>query len=120
MHFRRTAVKDFDLGGTTIKAGDKVVLWYCSANRDERAFPDADRFDITRTPNRHLSFGNGPHFCMGSALGRQMVKSILREFAAQMPDLEVGEPSMLLSNFMNGVLALPGEWTPTGAIERGH
>lgn len=115
MHFRRTALADFNLDGTLIKAGDKVVLWYCSGNRDERAFPDPDRFDIQRSPNRHLSFGNGPHFCMGSSLGRQMVKCILREFVTRMPDLEVGEPTMLLSNFMNGVLSLPGTWTPARA-----
>ncbi|MEV4418378.1 cytochrome P450 [Patulibacter sp. NPDC049589] len=114
MHFRRTATQDYDLDGTIIKAGDKVVLWYCSGNRDPDAFPDPDRFDLRRQPNRHLSFGNGAHYCMGSALGRQMVKSILREFTARMPDLEVGEPQMLLSNFMNGVLALEGRWTPTG------
>jgi cytochrome P450 len=112
MHFRRTALSDFDLDGTTIHEGEKVVMWYCSANRDEQAFPDPDRFDITRAPNRHLSFGIGAHYCMGSALGRQMVKSILREFEAQLPDLVVGEPKMLLSNFMNGVLAMPGTWTP--------
>ncbi len=112
MHFRRTALTDFDLDGTTIKAGDKVVLWYCSGNRDERVFPDPDRFDLLRSPNRHLSFGNGPHFCMGSSLGRQMVKCILREFNGRMHNLEIGEPTMLLSNFMNGVLSLKGRWTP--------
>ncbi len=111
MHFRRTAVEDFDLEGVTIKAGDKVVLWYCSGNRDERAFPEPDRFDILRSPNRNLSFGNGPHYCMGAALGRQMVKSILRQFTNRMPDLRVAEPAMLLSNFMNGVLSLEGTWT---------
>ena len=111
MHFRRTAVSDYDLDGTVIKKGDKVVLWFCSANRDPDVFPDPDRFDVLRTPNRHLSFGHGPHFCMGAALGRQMVKSILRETRDQMPDLVLGEPTMLLSNFMNGVLALPATWT---------
>ena len=115
MHFRRTALSDFELDGTVIKAGDKVVLWYCSGNRDERVIADPDRFDILRAPNRHLSFGNGPHFCMGAALGRQMVKCILREFTTRMPDLEIGEPTMLLSNFMNGVLALEGRWTPPAA-----
>ncbi len=110
MHFRRTALRDVELHGVTIKAGDKVVLWYCSGNRDERAFLEPDRFDILRSPNRHLSFGNGPHYCLGAALGRQMIKSILRQFTNRMPDLEVGEPTMLLSNFMNGVLSLKGSW----------
>lgn len=113
MHFRRTALTDFELEGTTIKAGDKVVLWYCSGNRDERAVPDPDKFDLQRAPNRHLSFGYGPHFCMGASLGRQMVKSSLREFCARMPDLVVAEPKMLLSNFMNGILSLEGRWTPS-------
>jgi cytochrome P450 len=112
MHFRRTALKDFELEGVTIKKGDKCVLWYCSGNRDERAVPAPDNFDLKRTPNRHLSFGYGPHFCMGASLGRQMVKSSLREFSKRMPDLVVGEPKMLLSNFMNGVLSLEGRWTP--------
>ncbi len=115
MHFRRTALQDFNLDGTIIKAGDKVVLWYCAGNRDERVITDPDRFDVLRTPNRHLSFGNGPHYCMGASLGRQMVKCILREFATRMPDLKIGEPTMLLSNFMNGVLALEGSWTPPRA-----
>jgi cytochrome P450 len=113
MHFRRTAVADYDLEGTKINAGDKVVLWYCSANRDERVISDPHRFDVLRAPNRHMSFGHGPHFCMGAALGRQMVKCILREFTSRMPDLEIGEQAMLLSNFMNGVLHLDGKWTPT-------
>ena len=113
MHFRRTALKDFELDGVTIKAGDKCVLWYCSGNRDQRAVSDPDTFDLSRTPNRHLSFGYGPHFCMGASLGRQMVKSSLREFRKRMPDLVVGEPKMLLSNFMNGVLSLEGRWTPS-------
>ena len=118
MHFRRTALRDYELDGQVIKEGEKVVMWYCSANRDDRAFPDPERFNLARDPNRHLTFGHGPHFCMGSALGRQMVKSILHELNAQMPDLVVDEPTMLLSNFMNGVLALPATWTasePAGA-----
>jgi len=110
MHFRRTAVRDVELDGVTIKAGDKVVLWYCSGNRDERTFLEPDRFDILRSPNRHLSFGNGAHYCLGATLGRQIIKSILRQLTNRMPDLEVGEPTMLLSNFMNGVLSLKGSW----------
>jgi cytochrome P450 len=113
MHFRRTALADYEIHGKTIKAGDKVVLWYLSGNYDERAFEDPDTFDITRTPNMHLAFGGGgPHFCMGSALGRQMIKSALRELYAVLPDLEVGEPERVLSNFMNGVNTLQGKWTP--------
>lgn len=113
MHFRRTAIADFELAGKTIKAGDKVVLWYFSGNRDERAFDNPDTFDILRHPNRHLAFGaGGPHFCMGAALGRQVLKAALRELSHRMPDLQVGQPDMLLSNFMNGVKSLPATWTP--------
>jgi cytochrome P450 len=113
MHFRRTATADFVLHDKTIKAGDKCVLWYVSGNYDERAFPDANRFDITRTPNRHLAFGaGGPHYCMGAALGRQVMRCALREIYTRMPDIRVGEPDLLLSNFMNGVKSLPARWTP--------
>jgi cytochrome P450 len=113
LHFRRTAVSDYEIQGKTIKAGDKVVLWYVSGNYDERAYDNPNTFDITRTPNMHLAFGaGGPHYCMGNALGRQMIKSSLRELFTQMPDLEVGEPEPLLSNFMNGVITIHGKWTP--------
>jgi cytochrome P450 len=113
MHFRRTATSDVELGGQEIHAGDKVVLWYLSANRDEDAFENPDEFDIMRDPNRHLAFGGGgPHYCLGSALGRHVTKAALREVTTRMRDLDVGEPEMLVSNFMNGVLSLPARWTP--------
>jgi cytochrome P450 len=113
MHFRRIATADFELAGKTIKAGDKVVFWYFSGNRDERAFENPDTFDILRHPNRHLAFGaGGPHYCMGAALGRQVMKAALRELYHPMPDLHVGAPDMLLSNFMNGVKSLPATWMP--------
>lgn len=116
MHFRRTAVADYELAGTTIRSGDKVVLWYVSGNYDERAYENPEVFDITRQPNLHLAFGaGGPHFCMGNALGRAMIKFALRELYTRLPDLEVGEPELLLSNFMNGVKTLHGTWTPVTA-----
>src|SRR5262249_6873833 len=71
MHSRRPAREDTPLGGQAIQAGDKVVIWYTSATRDETQFPDADRFEVTRTPNDHVAFGaGGPHFCLGAGLAR--------------------------------------------------
>jgi cytochrome P450 len=114
MHFRRTAQQDVELRGKEIKQGDKVVLWYISGNRDEDVFDDPFEFRLDRDPNRHLSFGGGgPHFCLGSALGRAVLKAGLREVYTHMPDLEVAQPKIQLSNFMYGVKELPGRWTPT-------
>ena len=115
MHFRRTAVADYELGGETIRAGDKVVLWYLSGNRDAEVFRDADSFDVTRTAkeNPHQAFGGGgAHYCLGSHLGKQMLKAEMWEVYTRMKDLRVGERDIMLSNFMNGVMKLPGTWTP--------
>ena len=99
IHFRRTATRDVDVGGQPIKAGEKVVLWYNSANRDERAFPDPYRFDVTRTPNEHVGFGGGgPHFCLGANLARREIKVMFEELLRRLPDIEIaGEPDMLQS-----------------------
>jgi cytochrome P450 len=70
LHFRRTATRDLTLAGRPIRAGEKVVVYHAAANRDPSAFPDPDRFDIARTPNDHVSFGFGPHFCLGAHLAR--------------------------------------------------
>jgi cytochrome P450 len=117
MQFRRTATQDTQIRDVDIAAGDKVVLWYCSGNRDEEIFDDASRFDILRDPNKHLGFGaGGAHYCMGAAMGRQMVKSALRELYTRMPDLTLdGEPSFQINNFMHGVHAMPVRWTPSSA-----
>jgi cytochrome P450 len=115
MHFRRTALADYELAGETIKAGDKVVLWYLSGNRDADVFRDADTFDVTRTAkeNPHQAFGGGgAHYCLGSHLGKQMLKAEMWEVYTRMKDLRVGERDIMLSNFMNGVMKLPGTWTP--------
>jgi cytochrome P450 len=115
VHFRRTALADYDLGGKTIKAGDKVVLWYVSGNFDADAFDEPDRLDLSRTPNRHLAFGGGGvHFCLGNALGRQLMKAALREVYTQMPDIEFGEPVEGFSNLFNGMRSLPATWTVSG------
>jgi len=115
MHFRRTALADYELAGETIKAGDKVVLWYLSGNRDAEVFRDPDTFDVSRgaKENPHQAFGGGgAHYCLGSHLGKQMLKAEMWEVYTRMKDLRVGERDIMLSNFMNGVMKLPGTWTP--------
>jgi cytochrome P450 len=115
MHFRRTALADYELGGKTIKAGDKVVLWYISSNRDDDVYPNPDTLDVTRTQkeNPHQAFGGGgPHHCLGHVLARATLRTQIWEIYTRMRDLKVGEPDRLLSNFMNGVKRLPGTWTP--------
>jgi cytochrome P450 len=112
IHFRRTAVADTVVGGQEIKAGDKVVMFYNSANRDERAFDDPFRFDVTRTPNEHAGFGaGGPHFCLGANLARREIRIMFEELFRRMPDLEIsGEPEYLLSNFIHGIKRMPCTW----------
>jgi cytochrome P450 len=115
MHFRRTAVQDVELGGETIKAGDKVVLWYISGCRDAEVFENPDTLDIKRPwkQNPHQAFGGGgPHYCLGNMLAKQMLKSELHEIFTRMQNLEVGEQTLMVSNFMNGVMKMPGKWTP--------
>lgn len=112
MHFRRTANQDFELRGKTIKAGDKVVIWYASGNRDEEVFENSMSLDLSRNPNPHQAFGGGGvHLCLGAALGRQMIKHALKEVHEQI-DYQLGEPEYMLSNFMQGVMHLPGTWKP--------
>ncbi|QXJ23904.1 cytochrome P450 [Actinomadura graeca] len=106
MDFRRTATTDLELSGRTIRAGQKVVVYHASANRDETVFPDPDRFDITRTPNDHVSFGFGPHFCLGAHLARTQMRAVFRELLPH--DIErTGPPVRLASNFQNGLKHLP-------------
>jgi cytochrome P450 len=115
MHFRRTATRNYELAGQEIKAGDKVVMWYVSSNRDPEAFTNPDTFDVTRTArqNPHQTFGGGgPHHCLGSPLARKTLKSEMREIYGRMKDLRVGEPEIMLSNFINGIKRLPATWTP--------
>jgi cytochrome P450 len=109
MHFRRTARADTLLGGQQIREGDKVVMWYSSANRDESHFPDADLFDVGRTPNEHVAFGaGGPHFCLGASLARLESRVLFEELLARLPALEQAGPVKRLgSNFINGIKSLP-------------
>jgi cytochrome P450 len=108
--FRRTATRDVELAGARIAAGDKVVVYHVSANHDERRFPDPFRFDITRTPNDHLSFGQGPHLCLGAAFARLQLRAFFTEFL-RLPEVELaGPPRRLTSNFINGVTRLSLRW----------
>jgi cytochrome P450 len=111
MTFRRTATADCEIGGQRIRAGDKVVVSFTSANRDEAVFADADGFDIRRHPNPHLVFGHGPHFCLGSHLARAQMRALFAEVLSRTSALAfAGEPSYLRSNFQRGVKRLPVAW----------
>jgi methyl-branched lipid omega-hydroxylase len=112
IHFRRTAVADAVVGGQEIKAGEKVVMFYNSANRDERQFTDPYKFDVTRTPNEHAGFGaGGPHFCLGANLARREIKLMFEELFRRLPDLEIsGEPDYLQSAFIHGIKRMPCTW----------
>jgi cytochrome P450 len=114
-HFmRRTAARDTVLNGKQIRQGDKVILWYVSGNRDEEEFTDPDTFDISRDPNRHLSFGRGgPHLCLGVHLARLEVKVVLAALAKRVARFELaGEPKRIRSNFTNGLRSLPIRMIP--------
>lgn len=108
-HFRRTATRDITAHGRRIKAGDKVTMWFCAGNYDEQKFPDPYRFDVGRTPNRHLTFGlGGPHFCLGAHLAKLEVKVWLEEMIPYFGRIELaGSPSRLRSNFFNAIKRLP-------------
>jgi methyl-branched lipid omega-hydroxylase len=102
---RRTATRDTELAGKPIKAGDKLLLFYAAANRDESVFADPDRFDVLRSPNPHLAFGGtGPHFCLGAHLARREITEVFRELFTQLPNIRAaGEPQRLRSSFINGI-----------------
>ena len=116
MHMRRTATCDVQMGGKTIKAGDKVVMWYPSGNRDDSVFDAPNSFDITRTapkagspgtPGRHLGFGFGQHVCLGQRLAELQLKVAFETLFERLPNLRpVGEPRRLRSNFINGIKSL--------------
>ncbi len=113
-HFRRTATQDIVMHGQEIKAGDKVVVWFGSGNRDDAVFVDPYRFDVTRKPNEHMSFGRGgPHMCLGNALARLEIQIMFEELLARDVDLVPnGAPEYLRSNFVHGFKRLPVRRTP--------
>lgn len=111
---RRTLTQDHEMRGQQLKAGDKVVLWYNSGDRDEEVFEDPYRFDLRRDPNEHCGFGGpGPHFCLGANLARREIQVFFRHIFDHLPDLEItGEPERLHSNFIHGIKHMDCSFTP--------
>jgi cytochrome P450 len=107
MHFRRSVVEDTEIGGIPVEAGDRVVIWYTSANYDEAVFDQPYVFDVRRKPNPHLTFGTGRHKCLGASLAQLEVRVFFEEFLDRVDDFEVGEPDRLRSNFIRGIKHLP-------------
>ena len=108
-HMRRTALEDTQLGGQTIRQGEKVVMWYISANRDEAMFPDAERFDVGRSnARRHLSFGHGIHRCVGAKLAESQIATVIAEIAERnIRIVPQGAPERLASPFLHGFTKMP-------------
>ncbi|WP_068300195.1 cytochrome P450 [Pararhodobacter sp. CCB-MM2] len=109
LYFRRTAIRDFEMHGKTVRAGDKVLYWFSSGNRDETAFDQPFRVDLGRKPNKHLSFGQGgPHLCLGMHLARLEVRVLFQELAKRLAAIEPAGPHKFLrSNFVGGIKELP-------------
>jgi cholest-4-en-3-one 26-monooxygenase len=111
-NFRRTATRDTELRGVPIAAGDKVVIYYASANRDEDVFDSPHNFDIARTPNDHVTFGGGGvHYCLGASLARAEIRATMRQVVERLPGIELaGPPERLASDFVNGIKRMPVKW----------
>ncbi len=108
MTFRRTATQDTEIAGQPVAAGEKVVMVYPSGNRDETAFDAPDRFDVLRSPNRHLGFGGGgPHYCLGAPLAKVQLRAVFSELLGRYPNLQVGPPHQVIGNFVDGINLLP-------------
>jgi cytochrome P450 len=114
LHMRRTLTRDAEFAGVRMRKGDKMAMWYVSANRDEAHFTDPHRFDITREPNEQGGFGTGgAHYCLGSHLARRELIVMLTELVRRLPDIEVsGKPERLRSNFIHGIKRMPARFTP--------
>lgn len=108
VEFARTATRDTELAGQKITAGDKVVIFYCSGNRDESVFPDPHKFDLTRPRSSHVGFGGGGvHFCLGNGVAKAQLRALFRQILTKLPDLRItGEPALMRSEFINGVTHL--------------
>jgi cytochrome P450 len=112
LSFRRTTTREVELHGERLAEGEKVVLFYHSANRDEDAFEDPWWFDVTRDPNRHVGFGGGgPHYCLGASLARTQLRSIFGELLRVMPDIQAEQPELLRSAFIHGVKRMDCSFT---------
>lgn len=114
VHFRRTVMHDTVMRGQQLKTGDKVMVFYGSANRDEDVFDQADTFDVGRTPNPHMAFGGGgPHLCLGMHVARIEIQAMLREMLTRLPGIRSAGPAEpMASNFIAGVHSMPVRWTP--------
>lgn len=113
MHFARTALTDLTLGGQRVRAGDIVTMWNTSANNDETVFPSPRLLDLGRQPNRHLTFGHGPHFCVGAFLGRAELRALLESLVAHVGEIELdGTPDRIYSTFLYGHSTLPVRFLP--------
>jgi cholest-4-en-3-one 26-monooxygenase len=114
MYFRRTTTRDVEIRGQRIGAGERVTMWYISANRDEDVFPDGDVFDVGRDPNPHVAFGGGgAHFCLGASLARLEIRILFEELLRRLPDIQLAGPvARLRSNFINGMKHMPITFTP--------
>ncbi|MHB8453079.1 MAG: cytochrome P450 [Mycobacteriales bacterium] len=114
MDFRRTVLADTQIGEQQVRKGDKVVIFYASANRDEAVFPEPDRFDVGRSPNPHIGFGGGgPHFCLGSHLAKLEIQVMLRTLVERVERVELaGDVRRLRSNFINGIKEMPVRLVP--------
>jgi cytochrome P450 len=108
MTFRRTAARDFEVGGQKILAGEKVVMFYPSANWDTEVFDHPERLDLSRDPNPHLGFGGGGvHFCLGAHVARAQLRAIFAELLRQLPDIQAGEPAYVPGNFIHAIRSMP-------------
>ena len=108
LQFARFVTKDTEINGHPVSAGDKLGLFYCSANRDEKVFEKPGQFDLQRSPNPHLGFGGGgPHFCLGSQLAKTELRNLFRELLTRLTTVEFGEPDLLYSSFVHGVKRVP-------------
>ncbi len=116
IYFRRTLTEDTEIRDVPMRAGDKVVMLYGSANRDEEVFENPDHFDVGRTPNPHMAFGGGgPHLCLGMHVARIEIDAMFRQILTRMPDLRpVGERHLMASNFIAGVHSMPVQWSSGG------
>lgn len=109
----RLVTRDVEIRGRRVRAGERVVIWLPSGNRDEEVFPDADRFDVGRTPNDHLSFGHGEHFCLGAHLARLEIRVLLDEIVKRLPDIRLnGEVERICSNQLAGIKHMPVRFSP--------
>ena len=118
-NMNRTATRDVEFGGQQIREGDNVLLLYPSANRDEAVFEDPFRFDVERTPNDHVAFGFGTHFCLGNSLARLELRVMFEQLLARLPDLDLvspEEPAYRAANFVSGYESMPVRFTPTAPV----